>query len=91
MVEEAVVEEEVPFLGAVLAKPSLRKSFSLEEKREFIRDVDAIVATGLSRHKACLQLGVPHGYYARFKKDWWRNGSWRSTTRSHNKWQGTHG
>ena len=53
-VEEAMVEEEAPFLGAVLAKPSLQKSFSLEEKREFLRNVDAIVATGLSRRKACL-------------------------------------
>ena len=67
-VEEAMVEEEAPFLGAVLAAPSLRKSFSLKEKRESVRDVDAIVATGLSRRNACLQLGVPHGYYARFKK-----------------------
>ena len=63
-VEEAMGEEEAPFLGAVLAEPLLRKSFSLKEKREFVRNVDAIVATGLSRRKACLQLGVPHGYYA---------------------------
>ncbi len=41
-VEEAMVEEEAPFLGAVLAEPLLRKSFSLKEKREFVRDVDAI-------------------------------------------------
>jgi hypothetical protein len=78
-VEEAMVEEEAPFLGAVLAKPSLRKSFSLKEKREFIRYVDAIVATGLSRRKACLQLGVPHGYYARFKKA--RQSHWRNLSR----------
>ena len=82
-----MVEEDAQFLGAILAEPSLRKSFSLKEKREFVRDVDAIVATGLSRCKACLQLRMVlrMGWQRSRPEDWWWNGSWRSTTRSHNK------
>ncbi len=63
-----LLEKEVPNAGDIVAEPSLRKSFSLKDKREFIRSVDEIVATGLSRRKACHQLRVPHVYYTRFKR-----------------------
>jgi hypothetical protein len=59
-------EDAVPDLDAGVLKPSLRKSFSIKDKREIIRSVDTIVATGSSHRKACYQLGVSHVYYSCF-------------------------
>jgi hypothetical protein len=59
----ALLEEEVPDPGTVVAEPLLWKSFSLKDKREFVQAMDTIVATGLSCRKACCQLRVSHMYY----------------------------
>lgn len=47
---------------------SLRRSFSVKEKREYVVTVDAIIATGATRRQACAMVNLPHNYYPRFKK-----------------------
>ena len=47
---------------------SLRRSFSVKEKREYVVAIDAIIATGATRRQACTMVNLPHNYYPRFKK-----------------------
>ena len=41
---------------------SLRRSFSVKEKREYVVAVDAIIATGATRRQACAMVNLPHNY-----------------------------
>ena len=47
---------------------SLRRSFSVKEKREYVVAIDAIIATGATRRQACTMVNLPHNYYPHFKK-----------------------
>ena len=55
-------------VATVGAEPLLRKSFSIEDKKEFVQAINATVATGVSRRQACSRLGLPHVYCTRFEK-----------------------
>ena len=43
---------------------SLRKSFLVKEKCEYVLAVDAQVARGVSHHLVCSMMGLPHNSYA---------------------------
>ena len=45
-----------------------RKSYEIKDKRNVVQRVDELVATGFSRRKACLSLGIPLLYYSCWKK-----------------------
>ena len=46
-----------------------RKSYEIKDKRNFVLQVDELIATGLfSRLTACLNVGIPLLYYSRWKK-----------------------
>jgi hypothetical protein len=47
---------------------SPRKSYEFKDKRSTVQKVDALVAGGFSRHKACQFCGIPPLYYRRWVK-----------------------
>ena len=36
-----------------------QKSYEMKEKRYLVQQIDALVTTGISVHKACLHVGIP--------------------------------
>jgi hypothetical protein len=55
-------------VAEVIQDASLRKSFSVKEKREYVLAIDDLIARGSSRRQACAMVNLPHNYYPRFKK-----------------------
>ncbi len=50
------------------AEQSHRRSFSNQDKRDFVHTMDIIISNGVSRCQACACVGLPYLYYAHFKK-----------------------
>jgi hypothetical protein len=44
------------------------RSYSIKEKREFVQAINTLVSTGASHCDKCYLVGLPHMYYACFKK-----------------------
>ena len=42
-----------------------QKSYEIKDKRNVVQQVDELVSTGFTCHKACLSLGIPLLYYSR--------------------------
>jgi hypothetical protein len=55
-------------VATVGVPPSLWRSFSINKKREIIKAVNTIVATGISCCKACSRVVLSHVYYKHFQK-----------------------
>jgi hypothetical protein len=68
MVTVSIVSPEAEPFVSPEAEQACRRSFSIKDKRDFVHKVDVIVSTGVSRRKACVLVGLPYLYYARFKK-----------------------
>ena len=62
---ELIPHEDEPAL--LDCKSSMRKSFSVKEKRKYLVAIDTLMAEGASHRQACSMVGLLQNYYPRFK------------------------
>ena len=63
-----VVSPSISDLVVTTKAAKVRRSYEIKEKRQVVCQVDALLPSGLSRRRACENVGVRYLYYRRWKK-----------------------
>ena len=62
-----VVSPSATNLVVTTTAAKVRGSYEIKEKRQVVCQIDALLTSGLSRCRACENIGVKYLYYCRWK------------------------